>query len=117
MADWPAIVAPSLPTEKYPDPAIRSKAEGGYVLTRPRYTRMPRSWGLVWEAMTHAHYLLLMAFWEAKSGGSTSFTWDCVTDDTETTVRFAEAPDAKVVVWASTGLPKLWAVSVKLEEV
>jgi hypothetical protein len=117
MADWPAIVAPSLPTEEYPDPAIRSKAEGGYVLTRPRYTRMPRSWNLAWEAMTNAHYLLLMAFWTAKYGGSTSFTWICVTDDTETTVRFSDKINAKVVAWASTGLPKLWSVSVKLEEV
>lgn len=118
MTTWPTIKAPSLPTEEYPDPTIRGETDGGYIITRPRFTRFPRRWDLVWEALSHADYLTLMSFYTDDAvAGSVDFTWTCVTDDTAATVRFAGAPQARVVAWADGGLPKYWQVSVKLEEV
>lgn len=87
-------------------------------MTRPRYTRMTRSWDLKWAAMTHADYLLLMAHYEAMLGGSSSFTWTCEIDGKSKTVRFGSEIKPEVHTWQDDGqTPKYWSVEVTLEEV
>lgn len=119
MANWPNIANPSLPiSEKYADPALRSKSDGGYTMTRPRYTRVPRTWELKWPAMSHADYQTFSTFYTGTAiGGSVSFSWTCPTDGAAKTVRFAAEPKAEIIAWTSAGTPRLWAVGVTLEEV
>lgn len=119
MSNFPTISGPSLPVgEKYPDPAIRSQAEGGYEMTRPRFTRVPGEWELSWPAMTDSDYQTLMTFYrETAIGGSVYFNWTCATDGTAKVVRFGGEPKAEVIAWTTAGTPKYWSVGVSLKEV
>lgn len=119
MANWPSIAYPSLPvSEKYADPTLRSKTDGGYTMTRARFTRIPREWSLKWPAMSHTDYSSLMSFFTGTAiGGSVSFAWTCLTDGASKTVRFASEPKAEIVAWTAAGTPRLWSVEVTLEEV
>lgn len=116
---WPAVGEPSLPiTEQLPDSTLRASVEGGYELTRPRYTRQPREWSLTWPAMIHSQYQVLVAFYSATTvGGSRFFAWTSPIDGASRAVRFAGPPEATVVAWALNQVPRYWQVRVNLREV
>jgi len=107
---WPSIPAPSYGAEgEVYRPQVRTEMEGGYVQTRPRFTRGIRRWNLRWNALSSAHLALLVAAYEAYAGNS--FTWTDL-EGTSRTVRYREDS----LKWSYIS-PALRAVSVALEEV
>ncbi len=103
-------------TEKLADPVMRNEIEGGYVSTRPRYTRTPRkTWTTGFTHVTEAEKEALVSFWNARRGGSASFTWDDPITSVEYTVRFVGAPSINYV---GKGSLYLWDITnITLEQV
>lgn len=121
MSDFP----PSSPTLKedssgfsmeQADPAIKVKAEGGYAMSRPRYTRTPpRKIMTKFTAIKESDRALLEAFWNSKKGGSVIFTYTIPPTNEEINVRFGKSMKYK---YKGTGGTHLWDVeNVELEEV
>jgi hypothetical protein len=102
--------------EERVDPAIRKEFEGGFVATRPRYTRAPATKITTgFTNMTQTEYAILQSFWDAKRGGSISFTYIHPTTSASLTVRFAAPLKGKYVGMGNT---KLWDVhGIQLETV
>lgn len=109
--DWPNVQLPSSLEETTEDPAIRSEAESGIVQTRPRYTRMRRSWQLGWANMRGADYRLLRAFFEQVRGGALVFGWRQPRENKVFQVRFVGPIIGRHTVM------DCWSVTLNLEEV
>ena len=64
-------------TQLQEDPAIaEAKMEGGYVLSRPRFTRRPRrTFSFDYVDMTDTSKTSLETFWNTVFGSANSFTW------------------------------------------
>ena len=102
------------------DAGIRSPMEGGYVLTRPRFTRRPRrTWTTGFTDISNADKLLLEDYFNNK-GTYLSFTWDVPVPNVQggaketVTVRFSEVPKWE---YKGFGTNARWNVELKLEEV
>lgn len=108
---WPDIQLPSNIEETTENPAIRSEMENGIVLTRPRYTRMRRTWILTWANLIGSDYRTLRNFYVAKKGGSLSFTWPNPIETEYFTVRFNGEITGKYTA------SDCWNVTLKIEEV
>lgn len=73
------------------DPAMRATTEGGYVVTRPRYTRRPRRvWKIGFTNISDADKAALETFWNSVRGGSEAFNWTLPVTGEQVVVRFAE---------------------------
>lgn len=97
------------------DPAMRSKMEGGYVMSRARFTRTPRrTFTTGFTDISNADKAALEAFWHTKQGGSVSMIWVDPVSSESVVVRFT-----KPLNFAYTGLggTHLWTVQFDLEEV
>ena len=71
------------------DPVQSHSTDGGYKITRPRYTRLPRKvFTTGFTDLSQAQRVTLQSFYDSKRGGSDSFTWTDGTSGTEYTVRF-----------------------------
>lgn len=69
--------------------------EGGYIYTRPRFTRRPRrTFTFVHKNISEAERITLQNFWDANYGGSNSFNWTHPITSVVYTVRFA--PDMEL---------------------
>lgn len=96
------------------DKTIRSSAEGGYELTRPRFTRKGRkTFTTGFTEMSATDYETFMLFWE-DFGGSKSFTWYNQAEQKNYTVRFAEPPS---FTYSGVGEFATYNVEVKLKQV
>lgn len=117
--NFPSIGGPSLPIqEERDDPALVSEADGGYEMTRPRFTRIRKRWTLVWPYMTNADYLTLINFYDTTAvGGSVNFNWTNPMTGATQAVRFAGAPDASLILWNNDQSPRAWSVKLTLREV
>lgn len=118
MSAFPALTAKA-DSAKYSrtaeDPAIRSELEGGYVYSRPRFTRTPRkSWKIGYTEMNNTDRATLEAFWDTVRGGSDSFTWTDPQTNTGYTVRFKSPIEFK---YTGFGGVHFWNVSFELEQV
>lgn len=102
--------------EKPNDPAIRKEMEGGFVVSRPRFTRAPTT--VITTGFTdisNADKVRLMNFYASMGGGSASFSYTHPVSNDLLTVRFAEAPAPK---YAGMGGNHRWDVpNIKLETV
>jgi phage-related protein len=99
----------------FEDPSIMTEMEGGYMTSRPRHTRAPRrTFSLVWRSMVHADYQTLRTFYDARRGGSETFTWTDPETTTVYTVRFKGGLSAS---YFGLGATKLWDLSLQLEQV
>jgi nitric oxide reductase large subunit len=96
------------------DPTIRSTAEGGYVTTRARFTRLTRRWTIRYEWMGATNKGTLLTFEEARKAGAESFTWTNPIDSTAYTVRFMEP--VRYTPHAGTNF-LWWTVEFVLEQV
>lgn len=121
MSDFPPAGMVATPdTAKYSitskDPAHRVEMDGGFVVTRARYTRRPRKVITVgFTNISEADKVLLMSFWETKRGGSSSFTYTDFSTGSSMTVRFNSIPS---FMYAGRGAYKRWNVDgIVLEEV
>ena len=121
MADFPTTALAGLEdskhfTESSADPVKRYEVEGGYTVTRPRYTRTPRkTWTTGFTDLTTTEKNSFVSFWESKKGGSQSFTYLNPADNQTYTVRFKGVPKIKY-----TGMAALrrWDITeITLEQV
>lgn len=68
-----------------------AKMEGGYVITRPRFTRRPRrTFSFVFIMMDDDNKATLENFWNTMLGGSNSFHWVHPVSGENLTVRFSD---------------------------
>jgi len=121
MADFPTVALAGLEdskhfTEASADPAKRAEVDGGYTITRPRYTRLPRkTWTTGFTDLTEVEKNNFQAFWDLKRGGSNSFTYLNPADATEYTVRFKGLPKIK---YTGMGPLRKWDITgISLEQV
>lgn len=101
-------------TETREDPAMRTEAEGGYVITRAKHTRVPRkSWTVGYRMLLNSDKAALDAFWDLVRGGSAIFDWTNPQDNVLYKVRFKEQ-----IRWAYTGIgsSQRWDCSFSLEQ-
>ncbi len=113
MADFPTLSRnPSYPfNEEYEDNTIRSPFEAGYEQTRPRYTRMRKTFTLKYEFLMNSDKTTLENFYYQMKGGAGSFNWTHpITNDTYI-VRFAEP------LKFENPLLNYWNVEIKLRQV
>jgi hypothetical protein len=112
-------VAPSISgweEGKASDPTIRSTKEGGYVSTRPRFTRIPKKWQMSYSqgnALPLADKLLLEAHEESVHVGANSFTWTNPMDGVTYTVRYVDGPIKFKPLVGNV----LWEATISLEQV
>lgn len=121
MADFPTTELAGLEdskhfTESSADPAKRYEMDGGYTITRPRYTRTPRkTWTTGFTDLTATQKDSFMAFWESKKGGADSFTYLNPADATTYTVRFKGVAKIK---YTGMGPLRRWDITdITLEQV
>ena len=89
------------------DPAMTTPTEGGYQITRPRFTRRPRrAFKIGFTLLTKAQKETLQAFWEDRLGGSRAFNFTHPENGTIYTVRFKQGytPEFKYVGMGTTVL-------------
>lgn len=93
MPNFPAIQYLDAATfmEESENPSIEpAKMEGGYVITRPRFTRRPRrSFSFNFTLMNDVNKTTLFNFWNTVRGGSNAFTWTHPQTGEAINVRFS----------------------------
>ena len=102
--------------ESSTDPTLRLETDGGYVLTRPRFTRKPRKLITTgFSFISESSKNIIQAYYDAKRGGSESFPYLHPTTGVTLTVRFKSPPKFKYVGF---GYLRAWDVkSIELEQV
>lgn len=86
--------------EEHEDPSQSSKIEGGYVSSRPSFTRRPRkSFRFGYKNVSNTDKVAFEAFWDAQFGGSTGFTWNHPFNGQSYTVRFVQATNGKPPIY------------------
>lgn len=94
---------------KKEDPAAKNKMEGGYVTSRPKFTRKPRrTFTIGYSTLRPADMKALEDFWDEVKGSSSKFTWLNQMTGESIVVRFTAYWDARYV---GKGLFKAWDVS------
>ena len=116
MANFPTLSRspsfPLAPDGEIEDSTLRSQFEAGYELTRPRFTRARRSWGVRYPVVSSADKALLVAFEQTTvRGGADSFSWTHPITSTVYSVRFAGP-----LKYAQFAIGK-WSVEFMLREV
>ena len=121
MADFPTVNLAGLEdskhfTESSADPSMRQDVEGGYAITRPRYTRTPRkTWTTGFTDLTTVEKDEFLAFWESKKGSADSFTYENPADTVTYTVRFNGPATIK---YTGMGPLRRWDITgINLEQV
>ena len=121
MADFPTVTLAGIEDSKHfsesqADPVQGADVDGGYRITRPRYTRLPRkTWTTGFSDLTDTEKSSFTTFWDLKMGGSDSFTYLNPADAVEYTVRFKGQPKIKYVGMAAL---RRWEISgITLEQV
>lgn len=112
MPNFPTLSRnPSFPLEEIVEEnTIRSNFEAGYELTRPRFTRMRKTFSVKYELLTNTDKQLIDNFYVQMKGGSGSFTWTNPITAVNHTVRFAEPPKFEYT------MDGYWNVEIKLRE-
>lgn len=96
------------------DVSMKTKMDGGYVVSRAKHTRTPRkTFSTGYSMLNDAHRATLQSFYESVRGGSVIFDWIEPWSDVLYHVRFTEALNFK---FAGVGNSKFWDVVLKLEQ-
>lgn len=100
------------------DPSMRTPTEGGYVYTRPRFTRRPRRTFVTgFTNISEADRALLEQFWNDTRGGSLAFDWTHPISGEVISVRFAHQKPLEFE-YAGIGHWRRWNCGpIELEEV
>jgi len=121
MTNFPTVELAGLEDSKHfgvsqADPVKRAEIDGGYAVTRPRYTRLPRkTWTTGFSDLTDAQKDSFTTFWDAHMGGSDSFTYLNPADAVTYTVRFKGQPKIDYVGMAAL---RRWEIKgITLEQV
>lgn len=101
------------------NPAMGSEMEGGYVFTRPRFTRTPRKrFKTGFTDITQDDRLILESFWNEVKGSSNAFLWTDPTDGRVYNVRFPLDYPGFRFVYKGFGETRRYDVpDIQLEEV
>lgn len=97
------------------DPTIRSQKEGGYISTRPRFTRAPKKWKIAYQggnALSAADKATLQTFEGSVNVGAAMFVWTNPTNSTAYNVRLAGP-----IIFKPTTSTIYWEASFDLEQV
>lgn len=92
MASFPTLsLNPEYPLkEDREDAVIRTPMEGGYQVTRRRFTRTRRKFTLTYKNLVAADVVLLRTFYDTTTaGGSVSFDWTNPADSVTYVCRFS----------------------------
>lgn len=94
MADYPTLAIDfdaSTFKEVSENPVIKGgDTEGGYTVTRPRFTRRPRRmFSFQHVDISEANRVTLQNFWDGHFGGSLAFNWTHPVTSVVYNVRFA----------------------------
>ncbi len=106
MATFPSLsVEPSYPVViKWEDSVIRSPMEGGYEVTRQKFTRVRRTWDIVYNYLPSSDVTTFNTFVEScVHGGADAFTWTIPGSTVTATVRFKEPPEVSIYDKSGTG--------------
>ena len=96
------------------DPAIRTEMEGGYVMSRPRFTRASRrTWQTGYTFIKTAGKTELETFWNTVRGGSLIFQWRNPADGLDYLVRFK---GGMKFTYVGVGTNQRWDVTFSVEE-
>lgn len=102
-------------SEEAADPGMRAETDGGWVISRARYTRRPRrTWTGAYTDITGVDKVVLDGFWDTTMGTSRGFQWTNPTDGIARDVRFKSAP---AFTYTGVGPRRLWSCSLVLEEI
>lgn len=115
MANFPTLTAsPTIDWQegKAFDPAIRSKTEGGYVQTRPRFTRLPKKWEIKYKAITTTDKDLIETHENTQKAGADKFNWTNPLNSIVYEVRYLEPIKYKIAIAQG-----YWDVDFILEQV
>lgn len=95
MSAFPTLsINPELPIgETREDSTIRTDMEGGYEHTRARFTRIRRTFKIIYRNLPGADKSTLDAFVTTVKCGADSFTWAHPVTQTQYTVRFKPIPE------------------------
>lgn len=108
----------SLHKEDQEDTGMSNQMEGGYVVSRPRFTRKPRkTFTIGYTNIPNDDFLKLQEFWDAMRGSAGRFLWVNPMTGKSYDVRFKKGTQ-----WSSTyigaGINKRWNVhGIVLEEI
>jgi len=95
------------------DPTIRSEMENGKIITRKRFTTVPRTWAIAYRFLSNANKNTLATFErDTANFGVTAFDWANPMDSTTYSVRFADNIRYKIEVAESSQ----WRVDIILVE-
>lgn len=96
--------------------AMKTKMEGGYVVSRARHTRTPRrTFTTGFSNLTNADRASLESFWDTVRGGSVIFDWTDPVSNVAIPVRFA-GDSGLTWKYEGVGYTRLWSVQFTLEE-
>lgn len=117
MAVFPTLsINPSYPLdETREDSVIRSIFEGGYEYTRPRFTRIRRTWTLKYELLSQADKDALDNFLVTVRGGADAFLWTHPVTNQTYNVRFVKPPTFSLSKYADGS--HRYDVTIELREV
>lgn len=95
------------------DPTLKNDQEGGYSITRSRFTRDRRFWEFTYPYYTSADKDTLMTFERTTVRvGTTSFTWINPRDSVAYTVRYGQP-----VEYVPNKGSSYWKITQRFEEV
>jgi hypothetical protein len=107
--------APRSCPESVIDDTIKTDTEAGYVQTRPRFTKIRRTFGPIQYLLNRADRDLLVAHDESVKG-STIFTWTHPITGTSYNVRYKSDGRVKTEPLLDSS-PRLFSAEFSLEEV
>ncbi|OQB75102.1 MAG: hypothetical protein BWX92_02796 [Deltaproteobacteria bacterium ADurb.Bin135] len=116
MAVFPTLtVTPSIEgwgEELAQDPTIRTQLDGGYILTRARFTRIPKKWKVKYGLLTPGDKATIEAFETTVQGGAGIFSWTSPAGLITYSVRFAGP-----IMFTMRESPNWWDAEFILEQV
>lgn len=119
IATFPTLPSGMLPdSSKYEmshkDPAMRAEMEGGYTVTRARFTRKPlKLFKIGFTSITGADRTALNNFYDSVRGGSVIFAWTDPESQLPFNVRFK---GDFAFHYTGRGTTRLWDCSFELEQ-
>lgn len=95
------------------DPTLKDSKEGGYVTTRAKFTRIPKTFKYSFPYYTLSDKSTLFTFERTTCFmGTVSFTWYNFMDGNYYTVRFSDP-----VIYKPKKSTVYWEITISLEEV
>ncbi len=117
MATFPTLSRnPVYPIKKgYVDTTLKQTSETGYVMTRPRSSRIQRTWEVEYQGLVASDSTAIDEFMVTVKGGSDYFDWTNIEDGDTYSVRFDKPPELSAVNMGNGVI--VYDLSFKLNEV